>query len=90
MAFPTIASSCPPINTTKGEGFYVELFFDTCLPLGVVAEIVIPIFIGIGTSSTTIKAIRTWLSKEYILLMFHYASLTSPFRVSDFASRAPY
>ena len=26
MAFPTIASLCPPITTTKGEGFYVELF----------------------------------------------------------------
>ena len=43
-------------------------FFDTCLPLGVVAEIVIPIFIGIGTSSIVIilvtKAIFSYKMKS--------------------------
>ena len=33
--YRTIASLCAPITTTKGEGYYVEFFFDTCLPLGV-------------------------------------------------------
>ena len=55
MAFPKIATLMPPVNTIKGEGFYVEPFFDTTLLLGVVVEnvkaIKIAIFIGIGTSS---------------------------------------
>ena len=33
MAFPTIASLCLPITTTKEEGFYVELFFICAFPL---------------------------------------------------------
>ena len=33
VAFPTIASLCPPITTTKGEGFYVELFFVSAFPM---------------------------------------------------------
>ena len=33
--YPTIASLCAPITTTKGEGYYVKFFFDMCLPLGV-------------------------------------------------------
>ena len=32
--YPTIASLCVPITTTKGEGYYVEFFY-TWLPLGV-------------------------------------------------------
>ena len=32
--YPTIASLCAPITTTKGEGYYVKFFY-TCLPLGV-------------------------------------------------------
>ena len=27
MAFPTIATLMPPITSTKGQGFYVELFY---------------------------------------------------------------
>ena len=30
-----IATLVSPISTTKGQGFYVELFLDTYLPLGV-------------------------------------------------------
>ena len=33
VAFPTIASSCPPIDTTKREGFYVKLFLIRAYPL---------------------------------------------------------
>ena len=29
--YPTIGSLCPPITTTKGEGYYVEFFFNICL-----------------------------------------------------------
>ena len=32
-ALPTIASLCPLITTTKGEGFYVELFLICAFPL---------------------------------------------------------
>ena len=31
--YPTIASFCPPITTTKGEGYYVEFFFIRAFPL---------------------------------------------------------
>ena len=32
-ALPTFASLCPLITTTKGEGFYVELFLTFAFPL---------------------------------------------------------
>ena len=51
MAFPTIVSSDPTISTRKGEGLYVELYFDMPLPLVVVVAEKISIFIGIGTPS---------------------------------------
>ena len=33
--YPTIGYFCAPITTIKGEGYYVEFFFNMCLSLGV-------------------------------------------------------
>ena len=55
MALPPIATSMPPWYYYQRGRFLRRAFSDTCLPLGVVVENVIPIFIGIGTSSIIIK-----------------------------------
>ena len=49
LDFPTNISLVPPMSTWKGEGFYVEL--------SLICPLNIPIFIGIGTSSTILKGL---------------------------------